>query len=236
MRLKRLFNNEVLYFQHTPPYTDLDNVSESKKLQPPFTNAPAFMCTPYFYWWAFMREWDDYTQCCKNGGEGALAHLYDDFGDLRGMEDDDFMKWWIKGGRNLFCEPKDQGVKFLPSAPISHDNENRVLISVPLDGDLDRILAEIRSGIGREMRERYGDEDRRVSRANRLRKEYKQKTKVQIAYDIGLVRKADRTFNPDSVISQVSEHYSKACALVSNLATGRFPDYSIPEPKSDLFG
>ena len=253
MRLKRLFGNEVLYFQHSPPYTSLDTVSASKRLKPPFTDAPDYMCSPYFYWWAFMREWDDYNQCCADGGQGELSHLYDDFGDLRGLEDDDFMDWWKQGGRLLFCEPHDQGVEFLPYAPTKHDDENRVLISVPLDGDLDRVVAEIRSGLGREMRARHGP-DRNVSRAKykvvgsprlsalekqlriyRFRAKYAEMTKVAIAYEVGMLKPTDTSFNPESVTAQVSGYYKDACTAVANLVTGTFPIYSeAPEEPSLL--
>jgi hypothetical protein len=251
VRLKRLFGNEVLYFQHSPPYTSLDTVSASKRLSPPFTDAPDYMCSPYFYWWAFMREWDDYTQCCADGGKGALSHLYGDFGDLRGLADDDFMDWWKQGGRLLFCEPQDQGVEFLPYAPDKHDDENRALISVPLDGDLDRVIAEIRSGLGREMRARRAPRVT-VSRAKyqvlasprlsaldkqlriyRFRAKYAEMTKVEIAYEVGMLKPTDTSFNPESVTAQVSGYYKDACRAVANLVTGRFPDYSeVPEEPS----
>lgn len=251
VRLKRLFGNEVLYFQHSPPYTSLDTVSASKRLSPPFTDAPDYMCSPYFYWWAFMREWDDYTQCCADGGKGALSHLYDDFGDLRGLADDDFMDWWKQGGRMLFCEPRDQGVAFLPSAPRDHDYETHALISVPLDGDMDRVIAEIRSRLGKEMRARQGP-DRDVSRAKykvvgsprlsaldkmlriyRFRASYAEMTKVAIAYEVGILKDTDTSFNPESVTAQVSGYYKDACRAVANLVTGRFPDYSeVPEEPS----
>lgn len=191
-----------------------------------------------------MREWDDYIQCCADGGKGALSHLYDDFGDLRGLKDADFMDWWRQGGRLLFCEPQDQGVEFLPSAPFEHDYETHLLIRVPLDGDLDRVIAEVRSGLGREMRERRVPRNA-ASRAKykvvgsprlraldkqlriyRLRAKYTKMTNVQIAYEVGILQPTAKSFNPDSVAAQVSSYYNGACEAVANLVTGRFPDYS----------
>ena len=254
MRSKRLFGNKVLYFQHSPPYTSLDTVSASKRLAPPFSDAPDYMCSPYFYWWAFMREWDAYIECCANGGTGPLSKFYEDFGDLRDLEDDDFMQWWKDGGRMLFCEPEDQGVEFLPAAPVYHDDENRVLISVPVSGDLDRIVAEIRNTLGKQMRCRR-DPDANASRAKykvigsprlsllekqlriyRLRDKYETTTKVELAYEIGMLKETDTSFNPDTITAQVSTYYKEACNIVENLVTGRFPDDAKPLKSNDLFG
>lgn len=257
MRSKRLFGNKVLYFQHSPPYTSLDTVSASKRLAPPFSDAPDYMCSPYFYWWAFMREWDAYIECCANGGTGPLAKLYDDFGDLRGLQDIHFMDWWKEGGRLLFCEPEDQGVEFLPSAPVHHDDENRVLISVPVSGDLDRVLAEIRETLGKEMRRHREKDgaDPNASRAKykvigsprlsvlekqlriyRLRDRYKTTSKVNLAFESGIIKGDRSRINPDTVTAQVSGYYNDAGAIVENLVTGRFPDDTKPLKNNDLFG
>ncbi len=226
MRPKRLFGNKVLYFRHSPPYTSLDTVSASKLLAPPFSDAPDYMCSPYFYWWAFMREWDDYTECCANGGAGPLAELYRDFGDLRGLQDIHFMDWWREGGRMLFCEPDDQGVEFLPASPVYHDDENRVLISVPVSGDLDRVLAEIRQRLGDEMRRHRGSNGN-ASRAKyqvvgsprlrvlekqlriyRLRDKYKTMSNVNLAFESGIIKGSRDRINPDTVTAQISDYFS----------------------------
>jgi hypothetical protein len=201
-----------------------------------------------------MREWDAYTECCANGGTGPLSKLYEDFGDLRDLEDDDFMDWWKDGGRLLFCEPEEQGVDFLPAAPVHHDDENRVLISVPVSGDLDRILAEIRNKLGKQMRGRR-DPDANASRAKykvigsprltmlekqlrvyRLREKYATTTKVELAYEIGMLKETDTRFNPDTITAQVSTYYKEACNIVENLVTGRFPDDTKSLKNNDLFG
>ena len=42
--------------------------------------------SPYYWWWAYLKRNQDYLECCANGGEGRLAHLYKDFGDVRDKE------------------------------------------------------------------------------------------------------------------------------------------------------
>jgi hypothetical protein len=57
-----------------------------------------------------LRRNADYAACCEKGGEGNLAELYADFGDVR---NDNFHKWWTEGDRgvDLFAE-QPLSVKF----------------------------------------------------------------------------------------------------------------------------
>ena len=247
---KNLFTGQILYFRYAPPFTSLDTASDSRRLSPPYVRAPNHECSMYFYWWAFLRENDAYIACCENGGEGPMADLYADFGDVR---DDSFMDWWIDGGRLLFCEPLEDAATILHEIPRSHDGEKRVLISVPVDGDLDRITAEIRTAMGDYRRSRHID-DMRESRARyqimataKLQSLYRQLRVYQmkkadsaignkaIADAIG-IGSVSGEYNPNSVIAAVSRYYSDACKLIHNVGKGRFPDYSEPTEEPDLFG
>lgn len=57
----------------------------------------------YYWWWEYLRRNDAYKICCKKGGQGELAQLHADFGDVHSM---DFKQWWVEGdrGANLFAE------------------------------------------------------------------------------------------------------------------------------------
>ena len=66
---KRLFNRRVLRFLYAPPFTKLDDVSEDEKPQAPYRDAPYYMRSVYYYWWAFLRENNEYIGCCNNGGK-----------------------------------------------------------------------------------------------------------------------------------------------------------------------
>jgi hypothetical protein len=62
--------------------------------------------SPYYWWWAYLRRNIDYLDCCENGGNGRLAWLYADFGDVRS---DDFRTWWggkTNRGAELFAEKR----------------------------------------------------------------------------------------------------------------------------------
>jgi hypothetical protein len=66
--------------------------------------------SPYYWWWAYLKRNRDYLDCCANGGQGRLAHLYTDFGDVR---DKEFRVWWQEDrrGARLFGE-RQLEVKF----------------------------------------------------------------------------------------------------------------------------
>lgn len=247
---KNLFTGQILYFRHAPPSTGLDSASDSRRLSPPFARAPSHMCSMYYYWWAFLRENADYLACCANGGEGPMADLYRDFGDVR---DDDFMGWWIGGGRLLFCEPLEDAVAVMREIPLNHDSEKRVLISVPVDGDLDRITAEIRSAMG-EYRRDHHIADMRESRAKYQIMAIAKLQSLHRQLRVYQIKKADSTlgnkaiadelgiggtsvdYNPISAIAAVSRYYADAQKLIQNVGKGRFPDYSEPAEEPDLFG
>lgn len=57
----------------------------------------------YYWWWQYLRRNKRYLKCCAGSGEGSLATLYADFGDVRSG---DFRDWWETGNRGayLFAE------------------------------------------------------------------------------------------------------------------------------------
>ena len=90
--------------------------------------------SPYYWWWAFLRRNERYLACCAAGGDGELAALYADFGDVR---EDDFKAWWTQRGYRLFSEqPKPVKLKELAS-PAEWDPawqaETVMVVAVPLD-------------------------------------------------------------------------------------------------------
>ena len=82
-----------------------------------------------------MRRNADYAACCEKGGEGNLAELYADFGDVR---NDNFHKWWTEGqrGAELFAE-QPLSVKFGELDTSADwqphwDKERVMVVAVPL--------------------------------------------------------------------------------------------------------
>lgn len=86
--------------------------------------------SPYYLWWAFLRENTNYRETCKRKGKGKCAELYKDFGDIYAT---DFKTWWTDGGRGarLFAEPPTP----LDVAPLSKDD----ILNLP-DGYDDNLI------------------------------------------------------------------------------------------------
>lgn len=159
MYAKRLNGGDVLFFRNAPPLTPLD-VNVGKRPTEPYPKAEQHQCSVYYFWWAFLRENTVYMECCANGGSGPMAELYADFGDVRGADDrQNFMKWW-KRTRVLFSEPPEQKIQFFDEPPLDYDGRNRILLSLPITGDIDKTFTELRRKLGplyREARQRLRD-------------------------------------------------------------------------------
>jgi hypothetical protein len=87
----------------------------------------------YYWWWAYLRKNVDYIACCDAGGKGAMASLYQDFGDVR---DDDFKDWWSNGSRaiKLFAEPAAEAVvRELEEGEIVSGQGNLLTLVFPLN-------------------------------------------------------------------------------------------------------
>ena len=92
----------------------------------------AWKKTVYYWWWAYLKRNTEYLECCENNGEGKLASLYADFGDVRG---DDFRDWWTKDSRGfrLFAEPRTEDtIRLLEDGEEARDGVEMMTVSVPL--------------------------------------------------------------------------------------------------------
>ncbi len=254
---KMLYGGKSLYFRYAPPLTDLDEISEGELPNAPYKSAPKHERSVYFYWWAFLRENEAYIACCDAGGSGPMSKLYADFGDVRG---ESFMGWWRAGARMLFCEPPEEAITRYLSLPRDPISEDRVLLSVPVTGDLERTMAEMRKMLKKafdyERRRRVRQEGSRdpYSRAKypvfkkpvltalqeRLITYRARKANPNASYyEIGKISGvADRTAGiPDdaahknAVMASVSRAIKEATALIYNVGEGRFPD-TTPAPKT----
>ena len=251
---KMLFSGKALYFRYAPPLTDLDEISDDDLPNRPYPQAKKYERSVYFYWWAYLRESEAYIACCDAGGEGAMSKLYADFGDVRG---ESFMDWWKGGARLLFCEPPEAEIISYPALPKEPVGEDRVLLSVPVTGDINRTMAELRKtlhkafALARRQRQRCDVASGLFSRAAypvftkpvltalherlitlRARKENPSASLYEIGKITGM---ADRTTGEkddadhrNRVLASVSRYLREAKALVHNAGEGRFPDTTQP--------
>jgi hypothetical protein len=91
--------------------------------------------SPYYWWWAYLMRSAAYLECCEAGGEGRLAGLYADFGDVRAA---DFHKWWTheQRGPRLFAEQRLEAKFGELASPDQWDAswtaEDVMIVAVPL--------------------------------------------------------------------------------------------------------
>jgi hypothetical protein len=247
---KVLSKKPMLYFQCVPPYTLADEASAAQREKLSGIGAALHEGSVYYYWWAFLRLNADYIACCESGGEGPMAKLYADFGDLR---EKPFWDWWIDGGRLLFCEPPDEQILSPPHIPPERDNSNRVTLSIPVTGDLDRTLAELRKklkpafDLARKKRKKRDDSNVEQSGAKykvwttpypmslfvtlKVWKQYLKGEHISLfdlASRVGLVKESESIDLVNTVGATVSRHLREAEALIYNVGQGRFPDKTRP--------
>ncbi len=87
----------------------------------------------YYWWWAYLKKNTEYISCCESNGQGPMAALYEDFGDVR---DDDFKAWWSSGSRAilLFAEPAaDDVVRELSAGEPAPDQKDVLTLVFPLN-------------------------------------------------------------------------------------------------------
>ena len=101
-----------LSFMTAPP--NIDDLKGTRFREPrnsPYKDAPAFMASLYYWWWAFLRRNTAYKRTCRQSGNGRLGWLYNDFGNVFG---NDFLSWW-RSHQLLFAEqnkamPEEAGI------------------------------------------------------------------------------------------------------------------------------
>jgi hypothetical protein len=104
-------------FVHTPP-NHLDYVQFRYPPKVPFTGAPPWKCSQYYYWWEFLKRNKTYKETCHNGGGGSCEQLYIDFGDIYASP---FLEWW-NSHLQLFAEPALSSEDFAAALGIDVDN------------------------------------------------------------------------------------------------------------------
>jgi hypothetical protein len=255
---KMLLRKKVLYFRYAPPLTDLDEVSEDHLPNRPYPLAKKHERSVYFYWWAFLRENETYISCCDEGGAGVMSRLYADFGDVRG---ESFMDWWTSGARLLFCEPPEAEIISYLSSPTEPVGEDRVLLSIPVTGDIERTMAELRKRLqkafafARQRRQQGALASNSFSLAAypvftkpvltalherllalRARKANPDASLYEIGVITGVAQRTsgsrDDADHRNRVMAAVSRSLREAKWLVHNVGEGRFPDTA--RPKSNM--
>ena len=83
-----------------------------------------------------MRQNERYLKCCDANGTGDLAHLYKNFGDVRG---EDFRAWWkepiqgVERGAFLFAEPASNTIRLMEEGERAPARSEALTLSLPLN-------------------------------------------------------------------------------------------------------
>lgn len=228
---KTLRDRKIVYFIYAPPMTELDDPDPRKLPKKAFDTATSWESSVFYYWWLFLRENDDYRLTCENKGNGPKTELFKDFGDIFA---DDFPTWWKQRGRDLFREPAAEGVKV---ARTLHPDKNRIHFSVPITGDLERTLSEIRSllqPIVRDFRMQVGPSQAKYPVATKpvlssLHKLYKLHVASKEHPDLvgwqlyDLLPNASTNQSKEAKNSSVSRSLKQAKFMINQVGDGIFP-------------
>lgn len=235
---KQLMGRRPLLFRHAPPLTGLDDYSTDELPKLPFKGAKPWQRSVYYFWWIFLKEHEGYMATCAAGGKGPCAKLYEDFGDVRG---DNFMRWWKKTGRYLFCEPQEEPIHVHPSAEFRMDDPTRVVVSIPVNRDVDDMLAELKQllkPLRKQLPVRHDDSQPRYPvlakpvlsslhqhwEVWQLRKQHPDKPLHEIGDLAGLVVDDKEGADPKQVKAiTVSRYLKQARCLIEHVGRGQFP-------------
>lgn len=244
--VKEWRGGHVLYYRYAPPETKPGEFRDETLPEKPYPGCEPFERSVFYYWWEFLRENDAYMATCANGGFGEMAQLYEAFGDVRG---DDFLEWWRSPGCRLFCEPLERLVRVHdvdPSGRVAITNAaDQMVVTFPTDGDIKRILAEVKVRVQRAQQQfqqlgdfssaRFPVERNPVLsalhkrlRVWQIRKQNPDLPFHRVAQEAGLKFSYDAD-NPTQRGIVALRYHKEASFLVEYVGKGRFPVYNAAQ-------
>lgn len=147
-------NSELFYFRHAPPHLERaqpEDAYSGNRPQPPYSGAQGWKCSVYYYWWRFVREVPGLREQVAQPLE--LLPVESIAPDFNRIFDCNFREWWSIQGRELFSEPRETGVK-IETLPIDASSvQDSAIFSIPLNGDLEQAMSELRHLLKPEMAE-----------------------------------------------------------------------------------
>lgn len=104
----------------------------------------------YYWWWELLRRHSDYAECCRNGGKGKYAKLYEDFGNVH--ESDDVWQWWTHKMKNgvergvwLFSELEMRDMEVVYESAACVEGDHTLMLRVPLEMRTNHIIQRLRT-------------------------------------------------------------------------------------------
>lgn len=169
------------------------------------------MDSPYYWWWTFLRESDEYRVAVAGGKvERAIAALAKDFGDLRSAS---FERWWFQTGRYLFSQKKPEVRKLEDGVLIQNSEKKQCLyLEVPLRMKRTTALRKINKILGEHFKGEDGGRHNVYARSQ-AKREVNKSSKIRLRtfkqfYDVWM----DRKNHPDSEWWETGERLNISAA------------------------
>ena len=78
-------------FRHPPPQFENVRPAHMQAVKPPYSDAPGWQCSVYYFWYEYLRRHDGYRETCQNKGAGDYAQQFTIFGNVHELN---FADWW----------------------------------------------------------------------------------------------------------------------------------------------
>ncbi len=108
------------------------------RIVPPYSSAPTWKCSVFYFWFEFLKRHEGYKDCCERNGAGRYKRLYADWGNIHAYETEDFWKWWSqkledgqRRGERLFAEPAARRIEEV--SLLNRQTDDELVIRIPLE-------------------------------------------------------------------------------------------------------
>lgn len=78
-------------FRHPPPQFENVRPAHMQEVKPPYSGAPGWQCSVYYFWYEYLRRHDGYRATCQANGVGDCAQQFTIFGNVHALG---FADWW----------------------------------------------------------------------------------------------------------------------------------------------
>lgn len=191
--------NRARFIYATPFFAGL-NPDVSWEVKPPYSDAPDWQCSVYYYWYEYLLRHEGYEETCLNDGIGPRADEVVTFGNVHALN---FAEWW--GARFWLFEEK-RPVRRLKKAPALDArgfplDRNKLYLEVDLTAPPSRLFQELRAEI---WVQRLAAEER-AQRAAAGRAAKRKKSAPEVRIDV-LKSTAHFPIETKPVLSSLHEH------------------------------
>ncbi len=166
----------------------------------------------YYWWWAFLRESRDYRRALSGRTDEPFASMARHFGRLG----DDFDRWWLRTGREIFAEQMSlPSVRLLAhGVTVNLEQINpKLVVELPLTirrvtilRQINRLLDQHHEGARLRVM-KHGSAERKLYAQSRMRL-----PTLKILYDVWITRKQ----NPDWTWHAIGEQLNLSPVFIAS--------------------